>query len=118
MILVPLNKKQRELVRKVALIQLDAISDLIEDNFEEGAVLYCLKNDLDEDDFQVALRDQLRVWTQVKLKPCTIGFLDIDNISIMKTLLFRYFDKPKYKKAKYRIWKKLDVIAEYPLNLN
>lgn len=118
MFLVPLNKKQKELIRKVAAMQLASFKDILDNEGNEEIYEYCRRHYLDEDEYKYIAKMNLKVWRKLYLRPSRVGTLDEDNKSILLTLMFRYYDRPKYNGARVRIHEKLQQLSYYPINPN
>jgi hypothetical protein len=110
MFLVPLTKKQKTLVRAVAKLQLDCLLNILnnDNNGEEDTGVYCALNDLDYEEFNETVKGNIRQFQKVLKHPKYVGTLDKDNVAIVKTLMFKYYDRPTLRKARHNIWRKLD----------
>lgn len=110
MFLVPLTKKQKRLVKLVAQMQLDSLIDILNNNNngEYDTGVYCALHDLDYEEFNETVKGNIRQFQRILKRPKYIGTLDKDNIAIVKTLMFKYYDRPELRKARHNVWRKLD----------
>ena len=118
MFLVPLTKKQKKLIKLVVKLQLDNLYDILYNRIEDDTAVYCALNELDYQEFQAEVKNNIMAFDRVHKSPCRVGTLDKDNVAILKTLMFKYYDRPKYRIARYNIWRKLDRAHMNPINLN
>src|SRR4051812_10884548 len=116
MFLVPLSKNQKKLIRQVCGLQLECLGELIRQEDEAfDLTMYALENEITEEHAITLLKANYRQWRRLRKCPHRLMSLDFDNTKILKTLMYRYYER-KYPRAVWRVWKKLDALIclEYP----
>lgn len=113
---VELNAEEREIIQSVAKLQLDSLKAIITNDMEEDdLILHCLENDLDTDELLLELRKNYVIFRDLMNEPHNITSLDEDNLSIAKTLMFKFFDSDRYETGRSGIYRKLMFANFYPI---
>jgi hypothetical protein len=121
MFLAQLTKKERKLVKEVSKMQLASLHSILNGTSEEDLDLISIQNEISRDDIIKATQANFDKFEELLWRPGLITALDPDNVSIVKTIITKFFDKPKYAKGRRGVWKKLKFAAfvpEYPPMLN
>lgn len=111
MFLASFTKDERKLIKKIAKFQLQSLKSILENDVEEDMTLYCLRNGLDEDGVRKAIKRNYRKFKQLRKDPNFLFNLDEDNLSIVKTVLNKYFGG---QKGGPMLWHRFNVLDFHP----
>lgn len=106
MIKIKCSRKEKELIREVIDIQLDNLSKIVTGECPVDLKLFCIQNEIDPQELRVMTIKNMMRFERVKRNPNTLFFLDSDNLSIFRHILFN-LAKKNNKKAKINIWRKI-----------
>lgn len=103
-----LTQPERKIVRKIARLQIQILNELLRRDSSEDVTLFCLEENLSEEQMDDALVTEIQVYRDLKDDPASFLKLDDEQLSIFKHNL-ENFITGKSKKYTYRIWRKLDI---------
>lgn len=115
---VKLSRAERIIVRKIARVQIQNLNLILENNIEEDLSLYLAINEIPKEDFFMGVKNDIEVFENLRECPGNFLAMGEENTSLIKHILFNYFNKPKYKEGKTKVWKKLLLMEKINFSLN
>jgi hypothetical protein len=111
-----LTKSERLLIKKVARLQLESLTRILENSAEGVDVpIYAQLEGIDLDRLHRETRKSLRSYERCLIEPQAFLSLDESNMSICKHLILGHLMEHKGRK---RLFRKIRVIEKYPFHLN
>lgn len=108
MITINCTKKERNLIRQVIDIQLKNLEAIVQGVCPMELDEFCEEYEIDRDAITTYAIQNMERFQKVKNDPTKLFFLDDDNLSIFRHILFNLkTKKPSKIKAKKMIWRKI-----------
>jgi hypothetical protein len=117
--LVKLTPQEKKLIRKIASLQLESLKIILTNEVDEEDVpIFCLENEIPEDELNEAVLRSIENFESVRQKPTLLFELEGDDLSLSLHILNSFFKKARYKEVRKSLGRKLRIKEMFLWNLN
>lgn len=116
MFIAELTEDEKKVIKRVAKIQIECLNNLIQENAEIDVTMFAIENEVDKAELISDLEVERKKYEIIHDYPETFLNNEDDVISIFKHILVNFVNKRK--RAKSKIWRKLNLRDNFLFNPN
>jgi len=115
---IKLSREEKRIIRKIARIQLNSLSNILNGDTETDIPMHCIEYEIEQEHLMKAVENDIRVYEEMMFKPGQFFNQQRYNMKISTHILMRYFKKEKYEESRRSIFRKICLLEELKISLN